>query len=406
MLRAAPFALAGALVAAQAAVVVLRPRSGVIEPAPVDLGRFFSGAQLERATDFRSGQLALYGASLAVEAGALAFLVLRARRRGAAEPARHPLLRGAAAGAGISVAVAVVALPLSAWMRSRAIDVGLVTRSWGGWAWDSARSIAIGAGFAGLATAAALALMRRWARAWWLPASGLVVAVAALVIFAGPLVLDPLFNRFERLPDGPVRSEVLRLAERAGVDVGEVYVVDASKRTTAANAYVTGLGSSKRVVLYDTLLEDFPAAETRLVVAHELAHVRYRDVPRALLFVALVAPLGLFAVARLTRAWAPAGDRPPTARSVPALIAAFTLVMLLIGSVANQLSRRIEARADSYALELTGEAGAFLAQQRRLALRNVADPDPPRTARLVLGTHPTTRQRLGIGLAYEAGERP
>ncbi len=400
-LRAAPIALAGALVAAQAAALLLRPRSGVIEPAPVDVADWFTPAQLERATDFRSGQLALYGASVAAEAALLAFLVVRARRAGPGEPRRRPVLRGAAAGAGISVALAVVALPLGAWMRSRAIDVGLVTRSWGGWAWDSARSIAIGAGFAALATAAGLGLMRRFPERWWIPASGLVGVVAALVIFAGPLVLDPIFNRFERLPDGPVRTEVLTLAERAGVDVGEVYVVDASRRTTAANGYVTGLGSSRRVVLYDTLLEDFPAAETRLVVAHELAHVRHRDVPRALLFVLLVAPLGMFAVARLTRAWAPDGDRPPSARTVPALIASFTLVMLLIGTVSNQLSRRVEARADSYALELTGESRAFLEQQRRLALKNVSDPDPPRAARALLGTHPTTRQRLGIGLAFE-----
>ena len=164
----------------------------------------------------------------------------------------------------------VVVLPIDALLRARAIDVGLVTRSWPGWGWDVARSAAIGAALAGSATAAGIALMRRIPRRWWIPASGLVVALGAAFVFAGPLVLDPVFNRFERLPDGPVREQVLELARRADVQVGEVYVVDASKRTTAANAYVTGLGSSKRVVLYDTLLRDFPAAETRLVVAHEL----------------------------------------------------------------------------------------------------------------------------------------
>ena len=80
--------------------------------------------------------------------------------------------------------------------------------------------------------------------------------------------------------------------------MGEVYEVDASRRTTAANAYVTGLGHTKRVVLYDTLLKDFTPAETRLVVAHELGHVHYRDVPHGLLWVALVAPFGTLAVAR------------------------------------------------------------------------------------------------------------
>ena len=210
-----------------------------------------------------------------------------------------------------------------------------------------------------------------------------------------------MFNRFERLPDGPVRSQVLDLARRSGVQVGEVYVVDASKRTTAANAYVTGIGSSKRVVLYDTLLRDFPGDETRLVVAHELAHVHYRDVPNALLFLALVAPVGMFAVSRLTRAWGPGDGLPAGPSSVPALVASVTLVMFLIGTVSHQLSRRVEARADSFALRLTGDAPTFLSQQRRLALQNVSDPDPPALARVLFGTHPTTRQRLGIGLAYE-----
>src|SRR6201999_1206608 len=98
--------------------------------------------------------------------------------------------------------------------------------------------------------------------------------------------------------EGAPRAAVLELAQRAGVDVGEVYSVDASRRTTAANAYVSGLGRTKRVVLYDTLIKDFTPAETRLVVAHELGHVRYKDVPGFLLWTALVAPFGTLVVAR------------------------------------------------------------------------------------------------------------
>lgn len=408
VVHAAPVAVIAALIAAQTAVLLLRPRGGVLAPDPVDLGSFFTSGQLERATDFRGPQLALLGATMAVQAGVLVLLVVGPGRigRGLRGPFGHPVLGAGLAGTGISALLAVATLPIDAVMRSRAIDVGLVTRSWGGWSWDVARASAIGAAFAGVGTAAAIGLMRRFPRRWWLPASGALVAAGATLVFAGPLVLDPVFNRFERLPSGPVRSDMLDLARRAGVQVGDVYVVDASKRTTAANAYVTGLGSSKRVVVYDTLLRDFPPAETRLVVAHELAHVRHRDVPRALLFLAIVAPLGMFAAARLTRAWGPDDGLPAGPSSVPALLTSVALVALLAGTVSNQLSRRVEERADSYALGLTGDARTFIAQQRRLALRNVSDPDPPALARLLLGTHPTTRQRLGIGLAYERGARP
>ena len=111
-----------------------------------------------------------------------------------------------------------------------------------------------------------------------------------MIVYPSPVVIDPVFNKFDELPQGELRSEVLELAERAGVDVGEVYRVDASRRTTGANAYVAGLGHTKRVVLYDNLIEDFTPDEVRSVVAHELAHVKHDDVPRGLLWLALVAP--------------------------------------------------------------------------------------------------------------------
>jgi STE24 endopeptidase len=225
-----------------------------------------------------------------------------------------------------------------------------------------------------------------------------VVLVAAGFLYAGPVVLDPLFNKFTKLPAGDLRSDVLDLADRAGVKVGEVYEVDASKRTTAANAYVTGLGSSKRVVIYDNLIDDFTPEEQRLVIAHELAHVHHRDVPNGLLYVLLVAPFGVFAVARLTERWA--GDDPR--KWVPALALALGIVSTGVTTISNQLSRRVEARADSYALELTGAgaADAFVSFQKRIAIQNVSDPDPPGWLHALLGTHPTTVERIGIAERY------
>jgi STE24 endopeptidase len=196
---------------------------------------------------------------------------------------------------------------------------------------------------------------------------------------------------------------VIELAREAGVKVGEVYEVDASRRTTAANAYVTGLGSTKRVVLYDTLLENFTRDEVRLVVAHELAHVHYRDVPHGLLFLALIAPFGMFAVARLS-------DRlSPGTAGAPAVLPAVALSLAIVGGtvtvISNQLSRRIEARADTYSLELTDAPKPFIAFERRIAVRNVADPDPPGWKVWLFGTHPPTIERIGTGVAYERGER-
>jgi STE24 endopeptidase len=218
------------------------------------------------------------------------------------------------------------------------------------------------------------------------------------------VVLDPVFNRFTALPDGHTRSDVLALAREAGVDVGQVYEVDASRRTTGSNAYVTGLGRTKRVVLYDNLLKDFTRDEVRLVVAHELGHVHYRDVPRGLLYVALVAPAALFAASLLTRRLAPDEPRPGPA-ALPALALSVAVMSFAVTVVANQLSRRIEARADSYSLRLTDAPEPFIGFERGIAVRNVSDPDPPDWLVAVLATHPPTVDRIGIAKAFEAGAR-
>jgi STE24 endopeptidase len=245
-------------------------------------------------------------------------------------------------------------------------------------------------------------VLRRWPRGWWAPAAVVVVAFGAVMTYVSPVVLDPIFNKFEPVPEGRLRSDVLALARKAGVDVGEVYVMDASKRTTAANAYVAGLGHTKRVVLYDTLVENFTPAETRLVVAHELGHVHYRDVPRGLLFLAIVAPVGMFVVSRLTARWSPAEGGPA---AIPALALALAVVVPLVTTVSNQLSRRVEARADTYSLELTDDVQPFIDFERRIAVRNVSDPDPPTWRTWLLGTHPPTIERIGIAEAYRQRAR-
>ena len=392
-----------AVVVAEVAVVLLRPRHGVIEPAPVRTESYFSPDEIERARDYRRPQLALYGAVLLTELGVLVLFIRRPPRR-LRGPLRRPVLAGAAAGAALSIAVSVAVLPWQVVSRERAKDVGLVTQAWTGYARDKTVSWGIGALIAGLGGAAAVGLVRRYPRGWWVPGTVIVVAFGVVTIYAGPVVLDPLFNKFSTLPAGQTRDDVLELAERAGVDVGDVFTVDASRRTTAANAYVTGLGKTKRVVLYDTLLENFKRDEVRLVVAHELSHVHYRDVPNGLLYLAIVAPFGLFAVARLTDRLAPDESEPGPAL-LPALALALVVMTTTITTVSNQLSRRIEARADSYALTLTGEPEPFIRFEQRIALRNLSDPDPPDWQTWLLATHPPTIERIGIGVAYERGAR-
>ena len=399
-----PFAIVVTVVAAGAATVCLRPRSGLVTPVAVDPKAYFSAAEIERARDFRRPQRALGLANLALSAGLLGLLALRPPapvERGLSRAARRPLLGGAAAGAGLVVAVAVVTLPIDAVAHRRAVDAGLATQGYGDWLADVGRSTAVGAVIGGVGAAAMLGLARRFPRRWWAPASALVVAFSAAYLALAPVVLDPLFNRFTPLPPGRLRTDVLALARRAGVDVGQVFRVDASRRTTGANAYVAGLGRTKRVVLYDTLLERTPPDQVRAVVAHELGHVAQRDLWRGLAWIAIVAPAGTFLIQAMTERLArgPARGRAGP-QLLPALALAFAVVSFALALAGNVLSRRVEARADAFALGLTRDPSAQVELERRLVRQNLGEPEPPAVLHLLFGTHPTAVERIGIALAW------
>lgn len=396
-----PLAIAVAVAAAAAATLLLRPRSGLIEPAPIELKQYFTAFQLERAEDFRSLQRLLGLAGLGVGIGALGVLVWRPPKRLLGRFEARPLLGGAAVGAGISLVLVVVGLPIRAWTRQRALDVGLSTQAWPDWAVDVVKGAGIGAITAAVGGLVAVALVRRFPRSWWAPGAVLVIAYGVITIWLYPIVIDPVFNKFEKLPPGQLRSDVLRLADRAGVDVGEVYRIDASRRTSAANAYVIGLGHSKRVVLYDNLIDEFPRDEVRVVVAHELGHQKHNDLLRGLAWLALVAPAGTFLTQALAERFAGRGAlRTPA--GLPAIALAVTLAGLGLGIASNALSRPVEASADSFALELTRDPTDFVNFERRIAIRNISDPDPPWLFHVLFDTHPTDRERIGMGEAFRA----
>jgi STE24 endopeptidase len=390
-----------ALAAAEGGVRLLSPRERPIEPAEIDLHSFFTDAEIERGTKFARPQLALGMTRAAIELGALA-LVVRRPPRWLSRVSRRPVLGGAATGAGLAVGLSLPALPVSAISRRRGVAVGLVTQSWRGWAADLVKGAAIESVLAGAAGGAAVALTRRYPGRWWLPASAGSVLFGAVLAALAPVVLDPIFNDFTPLPEGETRSDVLDLARAAGVKVGEVYSVDASRRTTAANAYVAGLGPTKRVVLFDTLLDRYNRDEIRVVVAHELGHVRNRDVPRGVLYAALVAPAAALAVQRLS--WELSPERG-NAAALPALALAAAAVGAPTGLIGNRLSRAIERRSDAYSLDLTDAPEAFISFERAIAVQNVADLEPPRWLTSLLATHPPTAERIGSAVTF-AGRGP
>lgn len=277
---------------------------------------------------------------------------------------------------------------------------GLSTQSWGGWLLDQLRGLGISAAVLVLALLVFYPLARAFPRTWW---AWVGLAGAALVLVASflyPLVVEPAFNRFTPLAEGPLRASLLDLAARDAVPVREVLVADASRRTTALNAYVSGFGKTRRIVVYDTLLRSASADEVRLIVAHELGHAKRQDVLHGTAEGALGAAaasclvfLLLAGGPLLRRAGAGSVGDP---RSVALLLFVVAVAGFAVTPASSLVSRRIEARADVHSLELTRDPLTFARIERRLSLANRSDLDPNPVVYALFATHPTGPERIAL----------
>jgi STE24 endopeptidase len=247
-------------------------------------------------------------------------------------------------------------------------------------------------------------LVRRLPRTW--PAvGGLITAgLAAVVVGAGPVVLEPLQVRTAPLPEGPVRTAVEQVLERADARVDAILVADASRRSTRENAYVSGLAGTRRVVLYDTLVANRSPAEVGMVLAHEFGHDAHGDVGRSTLLAGAGAVLTAAVLGAVLRRRADRGlqDGPADPRGAAVAVAVVTLLGVASLPVQSWASRRAEAAADLAALRLTDDPTTFAELQRNITRANLGNPRPPAWAVVLWGTHPSPTERLGLAEHYAA----
>jgi len=354
----------------------------------------FTQAQIDRATAYSHAARWLGRSELVVSV--VVACVLGFTRVGRWVTARLPgpwPVRAVLAVVVVVVIGRLLTLPFAIAFQREERRYALSEQPWLPWLRDQGISAGISVVAAALAVLALMACTRRWRRSWPIVAGVVLAVLVVLGSFVYPVLVEPLFNHFESLPDGPLRTQVMALADKEGVHVDDVLVADASRRTTTLNAYVNGFGSTRRVVLYDTLVDSASRREVLSVVAHELGHAKHDDVA---IGTALGAAGALVAVGLLGLLAGRRYDGLTDPAAVPLLLALFVLGSALATPVENVLSRQIETRADVEALVTTRDLDAFVDVQRQLDLRSLTDPTPPALSQWWFGSHPTSLQRIAI----------
>lgn len=401
--RVAPWGVAAlALAVAGASLSIWRPTAPVVGNVPTDLATFSDGVLA--AVDAYRGPRYVVGvvATLLEVAVPVAVVLSPVGRRliaRVAGPAAHSPWRAGLVAVAIAAATWAAIWPLAAW--SRVVHDGrwgFRTQSALAWFGDWLMVSGIRWIGYGLGAVVLVVAIRRWPRSWPYRLTVLGPLIAAVVILVHPVAFLPLLYSIDPLPDdGPAATAIDEVVAAAGEADVPLVVVDESRRSTRVNAFVTGLGPTRRLVLFDTLLE-LPPERVAAVVAHELAHAEHRDIERGLalaptaLLPALVLLRRLLSAGAVERLVQPRGPTDPRLMAVPM---AFAAVAMLVGQpVANHISRQLEAAADARAVEITGDASTLVRATRVFTVRDLAPPHAPELVRFLYATHPSVRERI------------
>lgn len=238
---------------------------------------------------------------------------------------------------------------------------------------------------------------------WWLWAAGVMLIFTVILSNLAPVIIFPLFYKYKPLDNEELVNRLTRLAEQAGARVKGVYAFDLSSKTVAANAALMGLGNTRRIILGDTLLQNFSADEIETVLAHELGHHAHKDIVTGIIVQSGLTLAGFWLADQVMRwgitTWDYNGLTDPAA--LPLFIVAMSVFGLVTMPLGNTWSRWREVKADEYALKTTGKAPAFISAMTRLANQNLADADPPAWVEFLLHSHPSISKRVAMALKFK-----
>lgn len=281
---------------------------------------------------------------------------------------------------------------------------GLSNQTISGWLIDLVKSLLLSALLGGLLLEIIYAVLRLSPQYWWLWVAGILLLFTVLLANLAPVLLMPIFYKVVPLADehADLVERLLQLAGRAKTRVQGVFQFDMSSRTKAANAALTGLGNTRRIILGDTLIEEFTPDEIETVLAHELAHHVHRDIPTGIVIESFITLVGLY-FASLGLQWGVVYfgfESPADIAALPLFILVMGAYGLLTMPIGNAYSRWRERRADEYALRLTRNGSAYASALVRLANQNLADVDPEPWVEFLLHSHPSLSSRIAMAQAY------
>jgi STE24 endopeptidase len=281
----------------------------------------------------------------------------------------------------------------------------LSNQSLGEWFLDQAKGVLVG-GILGLVVIEIVYFVLRVSPdLWWLWTGLILLLFNVILANLAPVLLMPLFFKFTPLEEehSQLVARLMNLADRAGTKVRGIYKFDMSRRTKAANAAVTGLGNTRRILLGDTLIDEFSDDEIETVLAHELAHQVHRDIPIGILVESVITLGGLY-LAALVLDWSVAAlgfNSISDVAAMPLLGLVMGLYGLIIMPLGNTFSRQRELKADQYALKMTGNGAAYASALTRLANQNLAETDPEPWVEYLLYSHPALEKRIAMAENYQ-----
>jgi Zn-dependent protease with chaperone function len=288
---------------------------------------------------------------------------------------------------------------------------GLSNQTFGKWFGDSLISLGISVIFGFLFLWVPYLLLRKSPRRWWLFTGLLAIPFLFLVILIQPIWIDPLFNKFGPMQNQALEAKILALAERAGIEGSRVYEVNKKEDTNALNAYVTGFGKTKRIVLWDTTIEKLTENELLFVMGHEMGHYVLGHVWKTIAFFSLLIIVTLYAIHRtagwlIDKYWRRFGfTELSDIASLPLIILLFSLYFFIVTPIALAFTRHSEHESDRFGLEITQNNHAAATAFVKLQTENLAVPRPHRLIRLWRASHPTLGERIDFCNEYRPWEK-